>query len=94
MAKLPVRKLPGVGKVNDQILSGLGIVSCRDTLEHAIEININFTENAFDFLMRSSMGIARNYHEEMGIKKSVNASETFAVLTSHDDLLAKLRTVT
>jgi nucleotidyltransferase/DNA polymerase involved in DNA repair len=37
MMKLLVRKLPGVGKVNEQILSGLGINTCRDVVEKAPE---------------------------------------------------------
>ena len=30
MRKLPIRKIPGVGKVNEQILSGMGIKMCPD----------------------------------------------------------------
>jgi len=28
MAELPVKKLPGIGKVNEMILLGLGILTC------------------------------------------------------------------
>jgi len=76
MAALPIRKLPGVGKKNEQILAGMGIKLCPDTLDKAVDIAINFTPNAFDFLVRSSLGIAKNVHEDAGIKKSINVSET------------------
>ena len=76
MEKLPIRKLPGVGKINEQILAGMGIEYCPDTLEQAVDLIINFTPNAFEFLIRSSLGIAKNVHEDIGIKKSLNCSET------------------
>ena len=64
MAELPVRKLPGVGKVNEMILGGLDIYTCRDLLNKAAEIYINFTEKAFDFLVRSALGLGKNVHEK------------------------------
>lgn len=76
MKQLPIRKIPGVGKVNEQILTGMGIKYCPDIQEKAMDISINFTNNAFDFLVRSSFGIAKNFHEDTGIKKSINVSET------------------
>ena len=64
MAELPVRKIPGVGKVNEMILGGLEIFTCRDLLNKAAEIYINFTEKAFDFLARSALGLGKNVHEK------------------------------
>lgn len=52
MADLPVRKLPGIGKVNEKIMAGLDIKTCKDLKLKAAEIFINFTENAFDFLIK------------------------------------------
>ena len=46
----------------------MGIISCPNTIEKAMDISINFTNNAFDFLIRSSLGIAKNVHEDLGIK--------------------------
>ena len=74
MMNLPTRKLIGVGKVNEQILLGMGIEKCGDIVDKAVDIYINFTENAFDFLLKSALGIAKNTHEECGIKKSINVS--------------------
>jgi hypothetical protein len=50
------------------------IEKCSDIMDKAIDIYINFTENAFEFLIRSCLGIAKNTHEECGIKKSLNVS--------------------
>ena len=38
MKDLPVRKVPGVGKVNEHILAGLNIYSCKDLIEKATEV--------------------------------------------------------
>lgn len=90
MQKLPVRKLPGVGKVNEQILVGMGIQFCADSIEHAMDVSINFTDNAFDFLIRSSLGVAKNVHEDAGVKKSLNCSETFPLISDYDKMKEKL----
>ena len=52
MLSLQIRKVPGVGKINEQILTGLGIITCKQVLEKATEIFINFTENSVEFLLR------------------------------------------
>ena len=48
-----------------------------------MEVAINFTDNAFDFLVRSSLGLAKNVHEDQGLKKSLNCSETFPMITDY-----------
>ena len=90
MQKLPIRKIPGVGKVNEQILCGMGIKLCPDAMKHAMDISINFTNNAFDFLIRSSQGIAKNVHEDLGIKKSINCSETFPSISTKPQFIEQI----
>ena len=90
MSDLPVRKLPGVGKVNEQILSGLGVIKCSDGIALATAVYVNFTENAFDFIMRACLGIARNIHEDQGLKKSLNISETFTAITDYEQIKSKI----
>lgn len=63
MKDLPVRKVPGVGKVNEHILAGLNIYSCKDLIEKATEVYVTFTEYAFEFLIKSALGISRCIHE-------------------------------
>ena len=90
MDTLLVRKLPGVGKVNEQILAGLGIVKCSDGIKLATSIYINCTVNAFDFMIRACMGIAKNIHEEQGVKKSLNISETIPVTSNYEEIKNKI----
>lgn len=78
VAGLPVRKLPGVGKINEMILKGLGINLCRDLLVKATLIYVNFTERAFDFLVRSALGLGRTTHDKADqIKKSISVCYSF-----------------
>ena len=90
MSNLLVRKLPGVGKVNEQILAGLGIVKCSDAIKCATNVYINFTVNAFDFMIRACMGIAKNVHEDQGVKKSLNVSETIPVTSNYEEIKKKM----
>ena len=94
MAELPVRKLPGVGKVNEMILGSLDIYTCRDLLNKAAEIYINFTEKAFDFLVRSALGLGKNIHEKFDqIKKSMSVCYSFKPMTTEEEINAKLETL-
>jgi DNA polymerase kappa len=91
MADLPIRKLPGVGKVNEMILGGLEIYTCRDLLDKAAEIYINFTERAFDFLVRSALGLGKNEHEKYdAIKKSMSVCYSFKPINNEAEIRQKL----
>jgi DNA polymerase kappa len=57
------REIPGVGKVLEQTLIGLGINTIEDILLKAPELYINFTENNFEFLVKAAMGISRCFHD-------------------------------
>ena len=45
MQKLEVAQIPGVGKVNSQVLSGMGIRTCEELSRHAFDVKLCFTEN-------------------------------------------------
>lgn len=81
-----MRKLPGVGKVNEMILGGLNIFTCKDLLDKATEIYINFTEKAFDFLVRSALGVGGNQHERQDIKKSMSVCYSFKPIESQTEI--------
>ena len=46
-----IRKIPGIGKVNEMILKGIGVQTCKDIVSKGAEIYLNFTPNAWSFLM-------------------------------------------
>ena len=93
MSDFPVRKVPGVGKINEQILAGLGIIQCKDVInrDKACDIYINFTENAFDFLIKACHGLAKDSHEaNVSIKKSINISESIPLTSDYDLIKSKI----
>lgn len=68
----------------------MGIVKCPDAIRLATHIYINFTVNAFDFMIRACLGIAKNVHEDQGVKKSLNVSETIPVTSNYTDIKKKI----
>ena len=93
LAKLPVRKIPGVGSTSEQVLNGLGVVTCQDILDHISKVYVGFTENAFDFFLRSALGISRCYHELPEERKSINVSRTFQVISKVPDMEKKMQEI-
>ena len=93
MSEKKVREVPKIGKVYEQVLIGLGINTCSDILEKALDIYINFTENAFEFLVKAAMGISRCTHEDdagLLAKKSISFSKSFKVISRHEQFREKL----
>jgi hypothetical protein len=68
-------------------------VYCKDVvhIEKACEIYINFTENAFDFLIKASHGLAKDTHEvNVSIKKSINISESIPLTSEYEVIKSKV----
>ncbi len=91
MAPLSVRKIPGVGKVGEQQLNGLGIATCKDVIDNATDLYVLFNESNFEFYVHSALGVGRNEHEECteGIQKSISVSRTFRNISQFDPPRAK-----
>lgn len=71
-----IGKVPGIGKINEILLNGIGIHKCRDLLQKCTEVFVNYSANAFEFLMKAGMGIYRNVHEH-NVQKSLGVSQSF-----------------
>lgn len=91
MNERPIRKIPGIGSVTEQLLIGLDIHNCSDVIEKAVMIKLNFTMNAFEFLIKSSLGLGRVYHDTAEERKSINISRTFSPLSTFEEMSLKLR---
>lgn len=63
MKDLHVRKIPGIGRMTELVLSSLDILTCSDIIEKAVEVHLSFSEKTTYFLLRASLGISRNFHE-------------------------------
>lgn len=94
MRDLPVRKVPGVGKVNEHILAGLNIYNCKDMIEKATEVYATFTEWAFEFLLTAALGISRTTHEndmfDVQQQRSMGVSATFKPIHRYGQFIDKI----
>ena len=92
MKDLPIRKVPGIGKVIEQILNNLGIFHWSQVIERATEIFITFTEHTFEFLIRACLGISRNVHEDARdlLQKSLSVSGTFKPISRFNQFKEKI----
>ncbi|KAL4479510.1 hypothetical protein ABPG72_011832 [Tetrahymena utriculariae] len=93
MKDLPIRKIPGIGNVTEQILKGIGIDSCSQILERIIDIKICFKDLSFDHLVSSALGIGRSWHEEEVEKKSLSVSRTFQSISTIEEIHQKIHQI-
>ncbi|KAG9030489.1 hypothetical protein FRB95_003884 [Tulasnella sp. JGI-2019a] len=92
---LPIRKIPGIGKVTERLLDGFGIKTCGDIYTHRATIYIMDHELGLGSLLHACLGIGSNdvqpgKREE---RKSVGAETTFHGTSNVDRLLEKLEGV-
>ncbi|EDK31392.1 DNA polymerase kappa protein (macronuclear) [Tetrahymena thermophila SB210] len=93
MKDLPIRKIPGIGNVTEQILKGIGIEKCSQILERVIDIKICFKDLSFDHLVSSALGIGRSWHEEETEKKSLSVSRTFQAISTIEEINEKIHQI-
>ena len=100
---LPVRKIGGVGKVQERVLAAFGMTSCGDVFERRASLAAAFSETAFEFLLAASMGVGTETrdpggggggeaaaNEEVVARKSVSQERTFAPTSDRAELERKI----
>ncbi|KAH7888691.1 IMS-domain-containing protein [Phlebopus sp. FC_14] len=95
MRDLPIRKVPGVGRVNERLLDAIGIKTCGDIYIHRATLSLMDKQFGLLFLLRTYLGIASNIvrpgqREE---RKSIGAERTFRALSDPRMILSKLEEV-
>ena len=86
-----IKKIPGCGPVQQQILKGLDIENCAQLFENLDKLCLLFTANAIDFYVRASMGISSYSYDYSGTQKSESRETTFTPTEDLDFLLATLK---
>ncbi|OWZ65523.1 hypothetical protein AYX15_02985 [Cryptococcus neoformans] len=89
---LPVRKIPGFGRVTERCLEGLGIQTCGDIYEKRMDLLLMDHWFGFRGLCRAYLGIADNTvapgkREE---RKSVGVERTFRDKMDDEEIMATL----
>ncbi|BEI85493.1 hypothetical protein CcaverHIS002_0508940 [Cutaneotrichosporon cavernicola] len=92
MRDLPVRKIPGFGRVTERCLEGLGVERCGDIYKRRGELMAMNHWFGFHGLCKAYLGIADNTVEapKRGERKSVGVERTFRDKTANDDILREL----
>ena len=57
VSSLPIRKVGGIGNVQEQLLKGVGVRTCQDLYERRAEIRLLFSELSTEFYLAVSQGI-------------------------------------
>lgn len=57
MADKKIRKIPGIGPVNEYYLKGLGIENAKDILENVDILTICFSKASTEFFISAALGI-------------------------------------
>ncbi|KAF8070684.1 IMS-domain-containing protein [Lyophyllum atratum] len=89
---LPIRKIPGIGRVNERLLEAIGIKMCGDIFTHRATIYLMEKQFGRRHLFRIYLGITSNIVEPVsrGERKSIGAERTFTSLSDKEKILDKL----
>ncbi|TPX54871.1 DNA-directed DNA polymerase [Synchytrium endobioticum] len=88
---LPVRKVPGVGRVTERELHALGIKTVGDLRENLITVSMISTPALTDFLIRVALGIGSTTVDPTWERKSISVERTFVAIFNHDAMYDKMR---
>ncbi|KAH0588868.1 hypothetical protein H2248_004659 [Termitomyces sp. 'cryptogamus'] len=92
---LSIRKVPGVGRVNERLLESIGIKTCGDIFTHRATIYLMDKQFGSRFLFRTYLGVTSNVVKPLTReeKKSIGAERTFAPCRDKVQILDKLNEI-
>ncbi|KAJ7647371.1 hypothetical protein FB45DRAFT_822203 [Roridomyces roridus] len=95
MHDLPIRRVPGIGRVSERLLESIGIKTCGDVRTHRATLSLMDKQFGLVHLLRTHLGIASNSVEppQREERKSIGAERTFQPLGDKDKILEKLEEV-
>jgi len=85
---LPIRKAPGIGNVQEQLLRSIGVKTCNDLYELRAEIKLLFSQLSFEHYLQIAQGIGSTRLEppEDRIRKSISTETTFKQTSDRNKL--------
>ena len=89
VSQLNIRKVGGIGNVQEQLLRGIGVETCGDLFKRRAEIRVLFSETSSEFYLAVSQGIGSVKIEppEERERKSISTESTFSEKSERKDLL-------
>ncbi|XP_073440202.1 DNA polymerase kappa isoform X2 [Dendrobates tinctorius] len=88
---LPIRKVPGIGKVTEKMLRALGITTCTDLHQQRALLSLLFSDISWHNFLHISMGLGSTRLERDGERKSMSTERTFSEMSSADDQYEQCR---
>lgn len=94
MQDLPIRKVPGIGRVTEQILKAFGVERCGDVLQKRGLLTALFSPLSMEFFLQSGLGLGPTQHGEapgegeVG-RKGISCEKTFKAVSARGDLEAR-----
>ncbi|XP_072288675.1 DNA polymerase kappa [Eucyclogobius newberryi] len=82
---LPVRKVPGIGKVSEKMLKALGICNCSDLGQQMALLSLLFSETAWHHFIELSLGLSSTYIPKNEERKSMSTERTFKELSRPEE---------
>ncbi|NXR48723.1 POLK polymerase, partial [Hippolais icterina] len=82
---LPIRKVPGIGKVTEKMLKALGIVTCSELYQQRALLSLLFSEVSWRNFLDISLGLGATHLEKDGERKSMSTERTFSEINKAED---------
>ncbi|NXX42127.1 POLK polymerase, partial [Tricholaema leucomelas] len=82
---LPIRKVPGIGKVTEKMLRALGIVTCSELYQQRALLSLLFSEASWHNFLEISLGLGSTHLEKDGERKSMSTERTFSEINTAED---------
>ncbi|KAG7481442.1 hypothetical protein MATL_G00066550 [Megalops atlanticus] len=82
---LPIRKVPGIGKVTEKMLGALGITSCSQLRQKVALLSLLFSETSWHHFLQISLGLGSTHIERDGERKSMSTERTFGEMSSPEE---------
>jgi DNA polymerase kappa len=95
MMKLPIRSVPGIGKVLEQVLKSLGLDTMGDIQRDFYKVLKLFSTKTALFLANACLGISNDGKEEIEVSgpKSIGRSQTYRTINKYEDQLIRLKEI-
>ena len=94
---LKIRKIPGIGRVTEKLLQGIGVSTVADMWERRNELKVLFREKSSSFFLRVALGVTscsrgeeKEDDDDVG-RKSFSIERTFGDISEEGALLTKLK---
>ncbi|NXS61764.1 POLK polymerase, partial [Brachypteracias leptosomus] len=83
---LPIRKVPGIGKVTEKMLKALGIVTCSELYQQRALLSLLFSEASWRHFLDISLGLGSTHLEKIHTKKRLYFYfRTFSEINTAED---------